>query len=274
MSFKRLIVNADDLGADNARNRGIFEAAERGCVTDATLLVNLPGFEDAIQGLRTSRLQVGLHFNISEGVPVGGPYRTLVDANGRFHGKDEAWRLGLAGVLDPAEVRAEAEAQLARCRSADVAISHLDGHQHIHMIPCVAAGLIALPMPRKVRLSLEEPNGTVLSGPDKVAPLRKFREATRASQPLWEAAGWRWPQALLGSGLIGAVHVGTIVRLLDQVRSGGTSELLVHPGYPEPSAELPFSSAEREIELEALLDPRLREAIVLRGIVLSSWSEF
>ena len=37
-----LIVNADDLGADDGINRGIIEAHERGIVTSASLMVNMP----------------------------------------------------------------------------------------------------------------------------------------------------------------------------------------------------------------------------------------
>lgn len=270
MSAKRLIVNADDLGADPPRNRGIFEAHARGIVTDASLLVNTAGFDDAVQALRQVRLPTGLHLNLSEGRPVGGPYRTLTSASGEFFGKDETWRRAIAGVLDPAEVHAEAAAQLERMRRAGVEPTHLDGHQHLHLAPRVAAGLVALPMPRRVRLVWEHPDGTVLASPDKAPFVGRFREMTRESRPLWEAAGWRWPDAHLGCGLIGAVHAGTLLRVLDLVGEGVT-ELLVHPGYPDLNS-LPFSTHDREIELEALLDPRLRDAVSARGLQMTTWS--
>ena len=44
--MKRLIVNADDLGADEARNRGIFEAIDAEVLTSVSLLVNGPGVEE------------------------------------------------------------------------------------------------------------------------------------------------------------------------------------------------------------------------------------
>ncbi len=44
--MKSLIINADDLGADEARNRGIFEAIEAGRVTSVSILVNGEGFDD------------------------------------------------------------------------------------------------------------------------------------------------------------------------------------------------------------------------------------
>jgi hypothetical protein len=124
-------------------------------------------------------------------------------------------------------------------------------------------------MPRRVRLVFEHPDGTILSSPDKASFLNRFREMSAASRPIWEAAGWRWPDRHLGAGLIGAVHPGSLLRLLD-LCGDGVSEVLVHPGYPQ-TGSLPFSTPEREIELEALLDPRIREGISSRGLALTSW---
>src|SRR5258707_3772776 len=75
-----LIVNADDLGADDGINRGIIEAHERGIVTSASLMVNMPSAPSAV---RTSRehpaLSLGLHANFTAGsrIPDLGDLRAL-----------------------------------------------------------------------------------------------------------------------------------------------------------------------------------------------------
>ena len=75
-----LIVNADDLGADDGINRGIIEAHERGIVTSASLMVNMPSAPSAV---RTSRehpaLSLGLHVNFTAGsrIPDLGDLRAL-----------------------------------------------------------------------------------------------------------------------------------------------------------------------------------------------------
>ena len=57
-----LIVNADDFGAGREINRGIREAHERGIVTSASLMVDMPGAEAAAAIAHASpRLSVGLH---------------------------------------------------------------------------------------------------------------------------------------------------------------------------------------------------------------------
>jgi len=75
----RLVVNADDLGLVESVNRGIVEAIENGVVTSTSLMVNMPGCDDAIARLQRLResgksVGVGLHFNVVSGAPLrGGP---------------------------------------------------------------------------------------------------------------------------------------------------------------------------------------------------------
>ena len=43
--MKQLIINADDFGADEARNAGIIEAIQKGVATSASLLANGPALQ-------------------------------------------------------------------------------------------------------------------------------------------------------------------------------------------------------------------------------------
>ena len=64
--MKRLIVNADDLGADEGRNEGIFEAMRAGVVTSASILPNGPALGHALDGIRSGgfeRISFGGHLN-------------------------------------------------------------------------------------------------------------------------------------------------------------------------------------------------------------------
>ena len=88
--MKRLIVNADDLGAGESRNAGIFEAIEAGSVTSVSILPNGPALEDALRGIRALRLKnvsFGVHFNISEGKPIASASRCILGPDGCFRGK-------------------------------------------------------------------------------------------------------------------------------------------------------------------------------------------
>src|SRR6202022_952667 len=63
-----LIVNADDLGADDGTTRGIIAAHERGIVTSASLMVDMPGARPAVRAARAHpQLGLGLHVSFTAG---------------------------------------------------------------------------------------------------------------------------------------------------------------------------------------------------------------
>jgi predicted glycoside hydrolase/deacetylase ChbG (UPF0249 family) len=71
--MKRLIVNADDFGAGRGINRGIVEAHREGILTSASLMVDMPGSEEAARlAAALPRLSVGLHAVLSgeDGAPI------------------------------------------------------------------------------------------------------------------------------------------------------------------------------------------------------------
>src|SRR5262249_40716320 len=62
---RRLIVNADDFGLSVSVNQAVIRAHREGILTSASLMVNEPGFEDAVKLAReNSRLGVGLHLTL------------------------------------------------------------------------------------------------------------------------------------------------------------------------------------------------------------------
>jgi chitin disaccharide deacetylase len=71
--MKYLIVNGDDFGAGRGINRGILEAHRRGILTSASLIINMPGSEEAaFLGRDLPDLSIGLHVNFTNegGEPV------------------------------------------------------------------------------------------------------------------------------------------------------------------------------------------------------------
>src|SRR5437867_11231567 len=109
----KLIVNADDLGVDLCRNRGIFQAADAGLLKSSSLIVGQAGWVDALAGLKKRPfLGAGLHFNLTAGKPFAADVKTLVDKDGNFFDKFELWRRAMLKLIDPNEVAAELKAQL------------------------------------------------------------------------------------------------------------------------------------------------------------------
>lgn len=133
----RIIVNADDLGLCPSVNTAIFDVFRAGNLSSATLMVNMPGTQDAVHRLGAHPgLAVGLHFCITEGRSVVGP-SSLTNPDGTFLSRAALGRAALLGRVRPQHVRSELEAQLALIRSLGIRPIHVDGHQHVHMMPVV-----------------------------------------------------------------------------------------------------------------------------------------
>ena len=103
-----LIVNADDFGGDEGTNRGVIEAHERGIVTSASLMVNMPGATSAARlAGEHPNLSLGLHVNFTAG-------NRILD-------------------LDLRAQRLELERQFNMFTDMTGEIpTHIDSHHHVH----------------------------------------------------------------------------------------------------------------------------------------------
>src|SRR5689334_23356162 len=111
---KQLIVTADDFGLTDGVNRGIVRAHQEGVVTSASLMVNSPAFESAVELARqSSSLDIGLHLDLTNK-----PFALAV----RPH------RLDLERAV---------RTQIEKALGTGLDITHLDGHKHVHVIPAV-----------------------------------------------------------------------------------------------------------------------------------------
>lgn len=271
---KRLIVNADDLGLSTLVNEGIEEAVRAGVVTSASLMVNTPGFEDAVRRALSlgAQLGIGLHFNLTTGASVapaaGVP--SLLDGAGRFLPLKGLMRRALTGGVRPGEVRLEADAQLARLRAAGITPTHVDSHRHVHAFPAMRGALAAAAQAAGVG-AVRRPLEPLLARPSSAAGIVKRTLL---------AAAWAVPSngprpvpgtvSFRGIALLGApTFESDFVRLLDALPEGST-ELMVHPGKNDPSVAAwdPYI-AERAVELAALLSPRVRERLARGDIALT-----
>lgn len=270
--MKALIVNADDFGYSERRNAGIVFAHQRGIVTAASLLTNGRAFSDAVAlSQENPSLDLGLHLNLSEGIPLEEGHRSLVDETGEFFGRREAQRRAGAGMFDPFEIARETEAQILRLRECGIRISHLDGHQHLHVygnIPEVVAGVASRHGIRCVRI----PADTLV--PEARLDARRRGEIEdlqgRALRALktYARARLRSTEHFGGTALTGHLGFETLVETLRRV-SDGVTELVVHPGRADdPNG---FSGPEREREMRTLSDARLKPVLEAAGIELTTF---
>ena len=261
------MVNADDFGLSPGVNRGIIEAHEAGSVTSTSLLANAPGFADAIaRAQRAPRLGVGLHANLTVGAPVAP--RTAVESlwdprTEGFYPLSHLVRRALAGQIEPRHVAVECAAQLARLHSTGIAVTHIDSHRHVHVLPGIwpavvtvarRAGIRAVRVPHEPGVTIKQlclrAAWIVAARGDRgddVRLVRQFRGLSLMDAPDYERV---------------------LLRLLDRLPFG-TTELMVHPGHAD--AELAAWDkyvAPRERELAALRSAEVRTRFARGDIAL------
>ncbi|XP_029778671.1 carbohydrate deacetylase [Suricata suricatta] len=287
----KLVVTADDFGYCPRRDEGIVEAFLAGAVTSVSLLVNGAAAESAADLARRHQIPTGLHANLSEGRPVG-PARqgasSLLSPEGFFLGKMGFREAVAAGSVSLPQVRDELEAQLIRFRQllgGDP--THVDGHQHVHVLPGVCqvfAEVLQANEVRFTRLPVERGVGGCawLEAPARAFACSVERDARAAVGP-FSRYGLRWTDAFVGLSTCGrhmSVHrvSRALARALEGTPTGHalTAELMAHPGYPSvppaggcgkgPDA---FScSWERLHELRVLMAPTLRARLAQDGVQL------
>lgn len=231
MARPRLIVNADGLGRTPEADAAVVAAHAAGIVTSASLVV---AGRDATRARPLAeanpRLAVGLHLQLTGEAPVLGPQRlaTLVGRSGRLPPAPE-------GLLDadPAEVLAEARAQLDRFRELlGRDPTHFDSRDDAHRLPPLFAAVVAL---------ARETGRPVRRAGEELGPLLR-REGIASTDRLEECPP---PSA-----------ADALARLLRRLPQGTTTELRCRPA-----------------SLAALASPALGDALRAGGIKLVSWAE-
>jgi predicted glycoside hydrolase/deacetylase ChbG (UPF0249 family) len=273
----RLIVNADDFGIAAAVDRGIVEAFDRGIVTSASLMATGEAFEHAVSLARERpRLAVGVHLVLTEHRPLTDAARAaLVERAGRLpaHVGALARRL-LAGKVPLRAVRAELDAQIGRVRDAGIAVSHLDGHQHVHALPGVArivTELAAAHGIRAVRYPAERVRPYMLRGAGGVRRLLG-QLALRAACAVSPLRRLRRADEFVGFYFGGRLDEANLTAVLASLPAGRTVELMCHPGHADkvPTPEWHYAWA---AECAALTSPRVRALVAARGLELVSYRD-
>src|SRR5437588_9197305 len=240
VSSRRLIVTADDVGLHRGMTDGAIRAHREGVVTACSVVANGVAFYDAVERLRdVPSLEIGVHLTLVEersltGMRVPNSYVGF-----------------LLGQKDIAAIERELRAQIERVLAAGLRVTHLNGHQHVHMWPHVFAIV------------------SRLADEYRIGYVRRVRDrggrgglSRRLSIAALNALG-------SGGSTIGVMEAGhlTADRIIDLLRYvKGTTELVTHPGIGVDA--YPHWNYDWDGETEALCDPRLRKTIADRGIEL------
>jgi len=272
-----LVVTADDLGIDSRRDDGIFEAFERGAITQASLLVGGPSAVSAAARARADGWPMGLHLNLTEGSPTA-PHGvgSLVDASGRKLGKHGLRDAAARGAVLLAHVRHETEAQIAAFETLlGCGPLHVDGHQHAHVIPQLVETL-ATTFARLGVVSTRIPEQPLVwRGADDTH--RFFVDVTRVAaeaRVVYAQHGVGSTQAFVGLDLMGINSTSAgLCDAVSALRSASSAELMCHPGYAGTGWDDFNRSPAREHELRVLLAQPFAPLVGRNALALTSFAD-
>ena len=294
--MRRLIVNADDFGMTPGINRAIGEAHQCGIVTSATLMANSQAFNGAVAMARSlaenkARFSVGCHVVLLDGEPVlpanriGSLLQPGLQNGIRFRvNLNDFVVASFRGKLQPAEIEAEATAQIERLQAAGVEPSHFDSHKHAHIFPAVLRPLLRAARARNVA-AVRNPFGPIWPLPlgdilrrrqlwKRFAQINVLRTFAAKFREEVEAHGLRTTDGSVGVLVTGILDANLFGKIVDNIPEG-TWEFVCHPGYNDADLDRMRTRLResRANELELLTSDGAKQVLQERGIELISYRE-
>jgi predicted glycoside hydrolase/deacetylase ChbG (UPF0249 family) len=275
-SDRIVIFHVDDMGMSHSSNVGTIEALENGVATSCSLMMPCPWIPEAAAYLREHpEVDAGIHLTLTSEwdryrwEPLAGASVVpgLLDSEGCF------WP-SVAEVVSHAsadEVEVEMRAQIERAEKLGIPITHLDSHM---------GTLFAEPsyFERYLKLGIEKGLPILMAG-GHLSHLA--RDMAGVGSQLRTMAHAVWNQGL---PVIDDLHTASyawksdtelegMIQLVRRLKPGIT-EVIVHASRPtDVFAKISDSGDSRLADLEALVDPRLRQVIETEGVILTTWRE-
>ncbi|XP_038059404.1 carbohydrate deacetylase-like [Patiria miniata] len=292
----QLIINADDFGHCDGRNHGIVECYRAGLISSATLMINAREATAAIRQAEEYCIPLGLHLNLTEGyVTKRGRCGSLLDStSGVLRGKFGFREALASGTIKEEELREEIEAQFRRFQElTGHPPTHVDGHQHVHVLPGVREiladiakqfGVHAVRIP--IQHGLEECHWLT---PASQTFFRDVIKESTEARDLFTKNGLRTTDGFFGLTTMGSnMTLPTLKSALETALHSATKsphsdpaspltlELMVHPGYPcQPGCGVDgedfYCLEDRAHEMRVLGEPGWKEVMTQAGVKLCSF---
>ena len=151
---KKLIICADDFGLTGSVNKSIVKVYKLGNLTHTSLMINMPGTKEAFKLAKTyKKLNVGLHFNITEGKSKLG-ISSLTDNKGNFYSRSKILLKYILGNINSIDIKDEIIFQCNEFKKNKTKLKYIDSHQHVHMLPFIFNSIIPVIKKKKLKLRL------------------------------------------------------------------------------------------------------------------------
>lgn len=276
---KKLIIHADDFGLSEKVNEGIKKAFLQGALTSTSIMANAPCFEHAAAIYHElDNLDVGIHITLIEEKPILSPsmVASLLGNDLHFHQNASIFTQKLfLREISLAQIRDEIEAQFRKIIDHGIRISHIDSHQHLHILPKIRRIVIELAdkycIP-SIRIPLEKISLNNVRYPVKFKRfLQLFIVNCFSSYGNWGSL--HHSDSFFGFLFGGRLHKSNLSLILNHLPAEGISEIMCHPGIEDPTSKYSHWNYLWGRELSALTDRDIADTIKKNNIELISYQD-
>lgn len=218
---RHVVVNADDFGMTPEINSAIVRAFTSSLISSATIMANMPAFEDACLLARSYGLsgRLGLHLNFTSGAPLSPEAARcprFCDAGGCWLPRRSVFTLT---AREQAALESEVTAQVAACERNGITPTHWDSHHHMHTQPAFAR--VVLRTAKRLKVAAIRP--ALNFGPGRAGASKTHVFLARTYRDIFN----RW---LHLQGLAHVAWFAAAQDAADLVRNSFCNmELMVHP---------------------------------------------
>lgn len=281
--MKTLIVNADDMGVSPHVNSAIVSLYKASAITGTSIISQGEAFSEACFSLKENGIsEVGAHLTLTGNFrPValkGEGSRGFLTREGYF--PNNYLLLALCVFLGRAgrkELKNELASQIEKIMGQGLTVTHLDSHEHVHMLPQIwdiavelcsefSIPYIRIPMER---LPAYGPGANVK---DAVRS-RALRFFSKSVHKRLSGTSIYSNDAFLGHVHSGKLN-GEVLSFMADNMAEGITELAVHPAdnSPELFNELPWYRNGPD-EMKALMSEKWKDKLNELGVITATHSE-
>lgn len=291
-SRARVVINADDLGLSKSVNESVFRLARLGAITSVSLLAVGSNVEAALEWAGTQdNVSIGVHLCLTDGFKPITQASGIVNKEGKFPSLTGFAGKAICGLVSEETIYEEWRAQIELIRSRGIKVSHLDSHQHVHMLPSIAPVIIRLA--KEEHLAVRHTSGPFGFSLTACKPCHAFL-STMFCLGIWKSLLLRWYgkkfKAQLNAAGISTVDIyispSSLCSRMRRVASpeaadmlaklaalsSGTVEWVVHPSDTNVCSQDPaWMQAMRSGDLLMLEGGACAAALGNVGAELSTW---
>ncbi|BBB93299.1 MAG TPA: ChbG/HpnK family deacetylase [Methylomusa anaerophila] len=281
--MKRIIINADDFGLHECVNEAVILGHTSGSISSTSIMACGAAFEHAVSlTSRYPKLGVGVHLTLVAEYPVAPSYLipSLVNQKGRMAEKYPVFlKQYLAGKIKIKDIYRELTAQVAKVLNYGVNITHLDSHQHMHVVPGIIEVVIDIAKEFNIpaiRIPAEPVwfFGGYKSSAGRIIGRTGLSFLSLLARRKVRKAGIISPDYFFGMLAGGKMEEKLLVNILKALPSNGVTEIMIHPGACDAILNDAYDwNFSWQAELGAAMSSQVKQILSGQNIELISFKD-